>query len=154
VRGRSAAGSRWRSHTFADGVHAITLTGRLDGELVADVRARVRQLIVRGHRRVVLDATRIDATATEARRVAELLLQPRGRCRIAVLLPAEIARAVWLPAGVARVATLADARRLCAAPPALPVEGGPSRRDALVEAVVAARSAARREPVAVAVPER
>jgi hypothetical protein len=117
VRGRKEGTSRWRSHTFADGVHAITLAGRLDHALVTEVRARVRQLVVRGHRRLVLDASRIDATAVEARRVAEILVQPRGRCRIAVLLPAEIARAMWLPAGVARVETLADARRVLSTPP-------------------------------------
>lgn len=125
MRGRKAAIGRWRSHTFADGVHAITVTGRLDDELVAAMRARVRQLVVRDHRRVILDASRIDATAAEARRVAEILLQPRGRCRVAVLLPADIARAVWLPAGVARVDTLADARRVLSTPPLVAV-GAPA----------------------------
>jgi hypothetical protein len=140
VRGRKGMARRWRSHTFADGVHAITLTGRLDAELADGVRARVRELVIRGHRRLVLDASRVDATAGEARRVAEILLQPRGRCRIAVLLPDEIVRATWLPAGVARVATLADARRVLAieqpalvpAPVLVPADGG--AREVLVVA--------------------
>ncbi len=109
-------GPRWRSHTFGDGVHMITLTGRLEQQAAGRLRTRLAELLQRGCRRLIVDARGAGVPdAREQRLLAELLEDAhRPSCKVAVVLPCRSAVEDALPTGIAVVRTLDDARRLLA----------------------------------------
>jgi len=110
---RTARHARWRSHTFADGVHAITVQDRLEPAQGLGERRRVRELIERGCRQLILDA---GAAVTPDRReralLAEILArQPRG-CEIVLVVPRRFAVREPFAEEVAVARSFAEAREL------------------------------------------
>jgi hypothetical protein len=110
---RTGRHARWRSHTFADGVHAITVVDRLEPVLAQALRRRVRELIHRGCRRLILDASR---AATPDRReralLAEVLASQPRSCEIVLVVPRRFAVRELLAADVALARSFAEAREL------------------------------------------
>jgi hypothetical protein len=101
----------WRSHTFPDGMYAIT-PRRLDRAVVTAIRRRVRELLGGGRGWLILDLSEAGALGREERRgVTEMLDVGEHRTRIAVVLP-HGATAHWLAPEVHLAGTMLEARLL------------------------------------------
>jgi hypothetical protein len=80
----ASAGSTagWRSHTFGDGVRSLTLLGPLDVALAGRLWTRISELLERGCRKLIVDAS--DEEWRHARDVwvaAWAAQTTRGPCR-------------------------------------------------------------------------
>ena len=105
------AGERagWRSHTFADGVRSLTLLDPLDVALAGRLWSRIAQLIARGARRLIVDASAIDATGDEPALLAAVFAGQAASCHTVVVAPAGSSLTDRLPATVGVALTLTDA---------------------------------------------
>lgn len=111
-RGSGIGEARWRSHTFSDGVYAITLTGRLDAGVADGLRARLSELRARGTSRLILDVTAAGAAGTAERvLVAKIFAGHAAACEVVVVTPVRSALGGALPAGVSLAQTVSEARR-------------------------------------------
>lgn len=111
--GGARKGAGWRSHTFDDGIHAITLTRRLDATLAAALRVRVREVVTRGRGGVIVDVRAADATNERHRHwIAEAVDVGAASRRIVVVVPTHGELARWLPRDVQAAGTLPAARLL------------------------------------------
>lgn len=102
----------WRSHTFADGMHAITPI-RLDGGVAVAIRRRVRELLGGGRGWLIFDLSELRSLGERERRsIEEILDVGADRARVAVVLPRSAGSAGWLAAEVHLAGTLLEARLL------------------------------------------
>lgn len=114
--GAAAAGRRpvadpsWRSHTYADGVRALTITGRLDVGAAGRLWARISQLLERGCRRLIVDARAIDAGGEEAALLAGAFAGQPASCEAVVVAPPGSMLGDMLPPSVGVTRSLTDAR--------------------------------------------
>jgi hypothetical protein len=99
----------WRSHTFADGVRSLTLLEPLDVALAGRLWTRVAQLIARGTRRLIVDATAIEPTGDEPALLAAVFAGQVGSCHTVVVAPVGSPLTDRLPASVGVAATVTDA---------------------------------------------
>lgn len=101
----------WRSHTFADGVRAITLVDPLDAAMAGRLWSRLSELIARGCRRLIVDATAIDPRGDEPALLASAFAG-RPTSFEAVVVTQRGSQVVdMLPGWVGVAWTLSDARR-------------------------------------------
>jgi hypothetical protein len=131
TRGRGELAG-WRSHTFSDGVCSVTLTTTLGTEAVERLRTRLRELCARGCERLIVDVTAAVEPAGEVPHLlADVLARQAPSCEMVVVMPRGSRLDRLLPARVAVVWSLTDARRLLAAQPpngrSAPGEGIPPR---------------------------
>ncbi len=109
----SLAGERtgWRSHTFADGVRSLTLIEPLDAPLADRLGGRIAQLIERGARRLIVDASAIDPASEEPALLAAALAGQAPSCHAVVVAPVGSSLTNRLPATVGVAITLTEAHR-------------------------------------------
>ena len=130
----------WRSHTFADGVRSLTLLAPLDVALAGRLWSRIAQLLARGTRRLIVDASSIQAAGDEPALLAAVFAGHPASCHAVVVVPAGSSLTDLLPASVGIARTLTDAHHQLAsgivhqtrrrpAPPAGPIP--PAERRAL-----------------------
>lgn len=101
----------WRSHTFADGVRALTLTAPLDVPMAGRLWARVTELQERGCRRLIVDVSGVELDGDSPALLASVLAnRPASLASIVVAPPASGLERL-LPAAVAVTPSLSDARR-------------------------------------------
>ncbi len=105
----------WRSHTFADGVHSITLTRPLDAPTAGRLRRRLAELIAGGCRRLIVDASPIEPSGREPALLASAFAGRAASCEAIVVTSRESSLVRLLPAWVGIVWTLDGARRQLAA---------------------------------------
>jgi hypothetical protein len=128
LAGMAAERAGWRSHTFADGVRSLTLVAPLDVALAGRLWSRIAELIARGTRRLIVDASAIDPTGDEPALLAAVLAGQPASCHTIVVAPAGSAPTERLPASVGVALTLTDAHHQLASglvrqarrPPAAP----------------------------------
>jgi hypothetical protein len=101
----------WRSHTFADGVRSLTLVGPLDVGLAGRLWTRISELVQRGCRRLIVDASAIDATGDEPALLAAVFAGRSASYQAVVVAPPGSALVDQLPASVGVTLSLSDARR-------------------------------------------
>lgn len=99
----------WRSHTFADGVRSITLIGPLDAALAGRLWTRVSELLDRGCRRLVVDASAIEPTREQLALLAAVFAGRPASCQ-AVVVSQSSALTELLPATVGVARSLSDAQ--------------------------------------------
>jgi len=115
VRDRQDAGEGWRSHTFPDGVCAITLTAVLDAEAAQRLGGRLRELCARGCERLIIDVTgAIEAASDAPVLLAAVFHEHTPACEIVVVTARRSELDGLLPARIAVAWSLSDARRLLA----------------------------------------
>lgn len=115
VRDRQDAGEGWRSHTFADGVCAITLTTVLDAGAARRLHGRVRELCERGCDRLIIDVSAAAAADTHAPELlAAVFHEHTPACEIVVVTTRGSELDGLLPARIAVAWSLSDARQLLA----------------------------------------
>ncbi len=108
--GRRVGGERaWRSHTFADGVRSLTLTGPLDVGAAGRLWARLSELLERGCRRLIVDARAIAPTGDEPVLLAGVFADQPPSCDAVVVVSGGSALADLLPASVGVTRSLNDA---------------------------------------------
>lgn len=111
VTSRRGVGERaWRSHTFADGVRSLTLTGRFDVGMAGRLWARIAELLERGCRRLIVDARAIEQAGDEPTLLAGVFADQPASCQAVVVAPAGSVLRDLLPATVGVTRTLTDAR--------------------------------------------
>jgi hypothetical protein len=105
------AGDRpgWRSHTFADGVRSLTLIGPLDAALAGRLWTRVSELLDRGCRRLVMDASAIEPTGEQCTLLAAVFAGRPPSYQAVVVAPREAELVDLLPATVGVALSLSDA---------------------------------------------
>ena len=101
----------WRSHTFADGVRSLTLVGPLDVALAGRLWSRIAELLTRGARRLIIDASAIEPAGEEPALLAAVLAGHRSSCQVVVIVPAGSSLTDLLPTSVGVALTLTDAHR-------------------------------------------
>lgn len=101
----------WRSHTFADGVRAITLLGSLDAATAGRLWSRLSELIGRGSRRLIVDASAIDAGGDEPALLASAFAGRPLSCDAVVVARRGSLVVGMLPTWVGVAWTLSDARQ-------------------------------------------
>lgn len=111
--GRFGGGGRlgWRSHTFADGVRSLTLVGPLDVALAGRLWTRISELVQRGCRRVIVDASAIDLTGDAPALLAALFAGRAASYQAVVVAPPGSALADLLPGSVGVTLSLSEAHR-------------------------------------------
>jgi hypothetical protein len=116
-RGRGGEDAGWRSHTFSDGVYAITLTTALDVQTADRLRGRLRELCVRGCDRLIVDVRAAVQPGTRAPELLAAVFQtPMSDCEVVVVMPRG-SSPDGLSSGVAVAWSLDDARELLVARP-------------------------------------
>jgi hypothetical protein len=101
----------WRSHTFADGISSLTLIGPLDVALAGRLWTRISELIERGGRRLIVDASTIDPTGEQPALLASVFVGRPPSYQAVVVAPPASALVDLLPRGVGVTLSLSDARR-------------------------------------------
>lgn len=101
----------WRSHTFADGVRSLTLLGPLDVQLAGRLWTRVSELIARGSRRLIVDASRIEPTGNQPSLLAAVFAGRPASYQAVVVAPPGSALSDLLPSSVGVTLSLTDAHR-------------------------------------------
>jgi len=101
----------WRSHTFKDGVRCLTLVEPLDAALAGRLWTRIAQLIARGGRRLIVDASAIDPAGDGPALLAAVFAGHRASCHAVVIAPAGSSLTDRLPASVGVARSLTDAHR-------------------------------------------
>jgi hypothetical protein len=99
----------WRSHTFADGVRSLTLDGPLDAALAGRLWTRVSELLDRGCRRLVMDASAIEPTGEQCTLLAAVFAGRPPSYQAVVVAPRESELVDLLPATVGVARSLSDA---------------------------------------------
>jgi len=99
----------WRSHTFADGVRSITLIGPLDAALAGRLWTRVSELLARGCRRLIVDASPIQPTGDQLALLAAVFAGRPASCQAVVVSAAGPALVELLPPAVGVARSLSDA---------------------------------------------
>lgn len=101
----------WRSHTFSDGVRSLTLNDRLDAQTAARLWARLAELMERGCRHLVVDASAVEPLVDEPALLAAAFAGWPASCQAVVIAPAGSTVAAELPPCVGVAGTLTEARR-------------------------------------------
>ena len=101
----------WRSHTFKDGVRSLTLVEPLDVALAGRLWTRIAQLIARGGRRLIVDASAIDPTGDGPALLAAVFAGHGASCHAVVIAPAGSSLTDRLPPSVGVARSLSDAHR-------------------------------------------
>lgn len=99
----------WRSHTFADGVRSLTLLPPLDAALAGRLWTRVSELLERGCRRLVVDASAIEPTAEQRALLAAVFAGRSASYQAVVVAPRGSDLAALLPSTVGVALSLSDA---------------------------------------------
>lgn len=99
----------WRSHTFADGVRSLTLVGPLDAALAGRLWTRVSELLDRGCRRLVVDASAIEPTGEQCALLAAVFAGRPASYQAVVVAPATSELVDLLPSTVGVALSLSDA---------------------------------------------
>jgi hypothetical protein len=110
------AGSRterptWRSHTFADGVRSLTLVGPLDVGLAGRLWTRISELIERGCRRLIVDASAIEPAGDQPALLAAVFAGRTASYQAVVVAPPGSALVDLLPSSIGVTLSLTEARR-------------------------------------------
>lgn len=101
--------SGWRSHTFADGVRSLTLLDSLDAALAGRLWSRISELLDRGCRRLVVDASGIEPSGEQPALLAAVFAGRPASCQAVVVAPAASELPDLLPATVGLALSLSDA---------------------------------------------
>jgi len=107
----AGAETGWRSHTFADGVRSLTLLGPLDVQLAGRLWTRVSELIARGSRRLIVDASRIEPTGSQPALLAAVFAGRPASYQAVVVAPPGSELTDLLPKAVGVTRSLTDAHR-------------------------------------------
>lgn len=99
----------WRSHTFADGVRLLTLIGPLDAALAGRLWTRVSELLDRGCRRLVIDASAIEPTGERCAMLAAVFAGRSVGYQAVVVAPPASELVDLLPTTVGVALSLSDA---------------------------------------------
>jgi hypothetical protein len=99
----------WRSHTFADGVRSLTLVDSLDAALAGRLWTRVSELIERGCRRFVVDASSIEPTGEQCTLLAAVFSGRPPSYQAVVVAPPGSELVDLLPSTVGVALSLSDA---------------------------------------------
>ncbi|HEX7290349.1 MAG TPA: hypothetical protein VF250_04390 [Conexibacter sp.] len=99
----------WRSHTFADGVRSLTLVDPLDAALAGRLWTRVSELLERGCRRLVVDASTIEPTGEQCALLAAVFAGRPASYQAVVVAPAGSELVDLLPSSVGVALSLSDA---------------------------------------------
>jgi hypothetical protein len=101
----------WRSHTFADGVRSITLTGPLDAATAGRLWSRLSELIAHGCRRLIVDASAVRSGGDEPALLASAFAGRPVSCDAIVVARRGSPLVSMLPAWVGIAWSLSDARQ-------------------------------------------
>jgi hypothetical protein len=101
----------WRSHTFQDGVRSLTLVGPLDVALAGRLWTRVSELLERGCRRLIVDASAIDPAGEQPALLGAIFAGRPASFQAVVVAPPGSALVDLLPASVGVALSLSDAYR-------------------------------------------
>lgn len=101
----------WRSQTFADGVRSLTIVGPLDVGLAGRLWTRISEMIERGCRRLIVDASIIDPAGDEPALLAAVFTGRPASYQAVVVAPPGCSLNDLLPASVGVTLSLTDARR-------------------------------------------
>lgn len=106
------AGERrgWRSHTFADGVRSLTLMEPLDAALAGRLWTRISELLERGCRRLVVDASAIELSGDRSALLAAVFAGRPVSFQAVVVAPPDSELVEMLPATVGVALSLSDAQ--------------------------------------------
>ncbi len=104
-------GEGWRSHTFADGVRSLTLVGSLDVALAGRLWTRISELVQRGCRRLIVDASGIGLAGDAPALLAAVFTGRPASYQAVVVAPPGSALADLLPGSVGVTLSLSDAHR-------------------------------------------
>jgi hypothetical protein len=111
-RSRFGSGAAdWRSHTFADGVRSLTLVGPLDVALAGRLWTRISELIERGGRRLIVDASTIEPVGEQPALLAAVFAGRPASYQAIVVAPTASALVDLLPRSVGVTRSLSDAHR-------------------------------------------
>jgi hypothetical protein len=99
----------WRSHTFADGVRSLRLLDPLDAALAGRLWTRVSELIERGCRRFVVDASAIEPTGEQCKLLAAVFAGRPPSYQAVVVAPPGSELVDLLPSTVGVALSLSDA---------------------------------------------
>jgi hypothetical protein len=99
----------WRSHTFADGVRSLTLVDPLDAALAGRLWTRVSELLERGCRRFVVDASSIEPTGEQCTLLAAVFAGRPPSYQAVVVAPPGSELVDLLPSTVGVALSLSDA---------------------------------------------
>jgi hypothetical protein len=99
----------WRSHTFADGVRLLTLTDPLDAALAGRLWTRVSELLERGCRRLVVDASAIEPSGEQCALLAAVFAGRPPSYQAVVVAPPASELVDLLPSTVGVALSLSDA---------------------------------------------
>jgi hypothetical protein len=108
---RTGEQAGWRSHTFGDGVRSLTLIGPLDVALAGRLWTRIAELLARGGRRLIVDASAIDLSGDGPALLAAVFAGHSTSCQAVVIAPAGSSLTDRLPAAVGVARSLSDAHR-------------------------------------------
>jgi len=131
----------WRSHTFADGVRSLTLNAPLDVAVASRLWTRVTELVERGCRRLVVDASAIEPTREQCALLAAVFVGRPAVYQAAVVAPPGSELDGLLPPMVGVALSLSDAHAQ--------LRGGVLRRSAPPAAPAAPLPAAERRALSV-----
>lgn len=101
----------WGSQTFADGMRSLTLRGRFDAQTAGRLWERISELLERGCRKLIVDASAIELSDDEPALLASVFVGRPGSYDAVVVTPRGSALADLLPAWVGVTLSLSDARR-------------------------------------------
>jgi hypothetical protein len=107
----ASATADWRSHTFGDGVRSLTLLGPLDVGLADRLCTRVSELVERGCRQLIVDASAIEPAGEQPALLATVFAGQPASFRAVVIAPPGSTLVDLLPAPVGVALTLSDAHR-------------------------------------------
>lgn len=112
-RGAAAAAGHpgWRSHTFADGVRSLTLTRPLVKATTRQLWDRLSELIGRGCRSLIVDASAIEPSDEQLALLASAFRGRPATCEAVVVARRDSPFADRLPGWVGVAWTFSDARR-------------------------------------------
>lgn len=99
----------WRSHTFADGVRSLTLVAPLDAALAGRLWTRVSELVERGCRRLIVDASAVEPSGEQRALLAAVFAGRPASYQAVVVAPPASELVDALPPGVGVALSLSDA---------------------------------------------
>lgn len=99
----------WRSHTFADGVRSLALVTPLDATLTGRLWTRVSELLDRGCRRLVVDASAIEPSGEQCALLAAVFAGRPPNFQAVVVSPPGSELVDMLPSTVGVALSLSDA---------------------------------------------
>jgi ABC-type transporter Mla MlaB component len=108
---RLAGRDDWRSQTFADGVRSLTIVGPLDVGLAGRLWTRISEMVERGCRRLIVDASAIDPASDGLALLAAVFAGRTASYQAVVVAPPGCSLTDLLPGSVGVTSSLSDARR-------------------------------------------